>query len=423
MTGLLSALGLESGSWTPAKNPCIGPLQKKALFEVAQRLSLPEARKGLHSSQRCHMRVRNSRGLHPKEQEQEGTVRMLIVACLLIVAILVPTRENALAQELKISHQWASSTDGRDRAIRVFVQEVEARAHDLKFRIYPNSSLNFKPTELLAALQSNAVTLAVYPLTYAVGEVPEFSLDGLPGLVPDLDAARALKGSEIHGMLQSLAEANGIRILTWWWAPGGLFAKKLPITDPASVRGLRMRAADPLFELMLKEAGASVANMPSTDIYAAMRSNKLDAIGTTYEAFVSLRLSEQAKFATIGTSLFMGFCPLVISLKAWNMLTPEQKFAVEESAAISDEYFETIERDLERRVVTTLRNAGVTVHRMSKDDYLSWLQLAQRTAWAEYTRINPRAQELLVSTVRTFLAKLADKDKLVDSIFEDAPKN
>jgi len=119
----------------------------------------------------------------------------------------------------------------------------------------------------------------------------------------------------------------------------------------------------------------------------------------------------------------MGFCPLVMSLKAWNTLAPDQKTAVEGAAAVSDAYFETVERDLERRVVTTLRNAGVTIHRMSKEDFVSWLQLAQETAWLEYTRINPRAQQLLVTTVRTFLVKLADKDRVVDSIFGDDPKN
>jgi TRAP-type transport system periplasmic protein len=52
-------------------------------------------------------------------------------------------------------------------AARVFVQEVEGRTQGLKFRIYPNSSLKIKPTELFSALQSNALEMAVYPLTYA----------------------------------------------------------------------------------------------------------------------------------------------------------------------------------------------------------------------------------------------------------------
>jgi TRAP-type C4-dicarboxylate transport system substrate-binding protein len=112
-----------------------------------------------------------------------------------------------------------------------------------------------------------------------------------------------------------------------------------------------------------------------------------------------------------------------MSLKTWNALTPDQKIAVEEAAAVSDAYFETIERDLVQRVVRTLKGAGVAIHRTTKVEYISWLQLAQRTAWVEYTKINPRAQELLVATVRTFLTTLGDKDAVVDGIFGDDPKN
>jgi hypothetical protein len=78
-----------------------------------------------------------------------------------------------------------------------------------------------------------------------------------------------------------------------------------------------------------------------------------------------------------------------------------------------------VQRDLERRVVAALRNAGVIIRRMSKEDYLVWLWLAQNTAWVEYTKINPRAQELLVASVRTLLLKFADKDDSSDSSFDD----
>lgn len=357
------------------------------------------------------------------QKAREGNVRIFRLTCVVAVVILASVPGRGLGQEIRISHQWAEGSDGRDRAARVFVQEVEARSSGLKFRIHPNSSLKIKPTELFAALQGNTVEMAVYPLTYAVAQVPEFSLAGLPGLVPDLDAAHALKGSEMHATLQSLAEANGIRILTWWWAPGGFFAKDVQIFGPASVNGLKMRAADPLFELMLKEAGASVVSMPSTDIYSAMQTGELDAIATTYEAFMSLRLSEQAKFATLGSSLFMGFCPLVMSLTTWNKLTPEQRTAVEEAAAISDAYFEMVERDLTRRMERALRNRGVAIWRMSNEDYVAWLRLAQQTAWSAYAKTNPRAQELLFSTARTLLVRLGDKDAVVDSLFGNDAKN
>jgi hypothetical protein len=60
---------------------------------------------------------------------------------------------------------------------------------------------------------------------------------------------------------------------------------------------------------------------------------------------------------------------------------------------------------------------------MSSEDYLAWLALAQRTAWVQYTELNPRAQELLLSTVRTFLVTLGDKDNVINSLFSDERKH
>ena len=45
---------------------------------------------------------------------------------------------------------------------------------------------------------------------------------------------------------------------------------------------------------------------------------------------------------------------------------------------------------------------------MSKDDYLSWLQIAQQTAWLEYLKRNPRSQDLLISLLNTVLDTVND---------------
>jgi TRAP-type C4-dicarboxylate transport system substrate-binding protein len=333
-------------------------------------------------------------------------MRISHIAFLSMLAANVPSA--AFAQEIRISHQWAEQ-DARDRTARVFAQEAEMRAQGLKFRIYPNSSLNIKPRETLDALQNGKLEMAVYPLVYAVSKVPEFSLAGLPGIVPNLAASQALKSSEIFAMLQSVAEDNGIRLLALLWNPGGFLAKSREISEPKSVAGLRMRVSEPLFGLMLKQAGATVTTMPSNEIYAGMQSGSLDAVVTTYETILSRKIYEQAKFATVGTpSLFMGFSPLVMSQAAWKRLTPEQQVAVEEAAAIADTYYEAAQRDVERRLVATLRAAGVSVRRMTKEDYTAWLTLAQQTAWLEYMKINPRAHELLIALVRNFLDSVED---------------
>jgi TRAP-type transport system periplasmic protein len=333
----------------------------------------------------------------------------LLHAAMLLVLVLDVTPTAAAAQEIRISHQWAEQADARDRAARVFVGEVEKRTRELSLRVYPSSSLNIKPSDLFVALQDGSVEMAIYPLVYAASKVPEFSLAGLPALVPNVEAAHALKSSAIFLMLQSLAEDNGFRILALLWNPGGFLGKQREISGPASVHGLRIRVSEPLFGVMLKDAGASVTTMPSNEILGALQSGSLDSVVTTYETMLSLKIYEVAKFATIGSpSVFMGFSPLVVSLSTWQKLTPEQQAIFDEAAAIADRYYESEQLNVERRTIATLRKAGVSVHRMTKEEYLAWLQTAQQTAWMEYAKVNPRARELLVTLVRTFLDDVAE---------------
>ena len=234
-------------------------------------------------------------------------MRTINLLCLVFVLILAPVAGSASGQEIKIAHQWAEGVDGRDRAAQVFAREAEARATGLKVRVTPGSPL--KPMQMLAALQAGKLDMAVFPLSHAGAKVPEFALAGLPGLVPDLDVARDLKGSPMHTALQALAQAQGIRLLTWCWVPGGFFTKDMQIFGPSSVRGLKMQPANPLFERTLKAAGASVVDLPQTEIAAAMRSDELDAVVTTYESFMSLRLGRAREVCHHRPFAVHGFLP------------------------------------------------------------------------------------------------------------------
>jgi len=136
---------------------------------------------------------------------------MRIVLALLALMFLAWV-DPVAARELKISHQWPAEADARDRAARIFVKEVLARAPDVSFQIYPQLSLKMKAEEQFGALQSGAADLSVYPLPYAVKQVPEFSLAVLPCLYPSLDIVRGLKGSQIADRLGYLDIHDGLLV-------------------------------------------------------------------------------------------------------------------------------------------------------------------------------------------------------------------
>lgn len=304
---------------------------------------------------------------------------------------------GAMAQEIKLSHQWKANTDGRDQAARVFVKEVNALDPNIKFRIYPAQSLGIKPVAQLDALQNGTLEMAVFPISYAVGKAQEFSIAIMPGTIPTLDHAMKLKGTPFHRKLQDLAHANGIHILTWWWTPGAFASKNREITMPKSVDGMKMRAADPTFEAMLRAAGASVSSMPSTEIYPALQSGVLDGALTSAETFVSMRLYEQTKFTTTPGqyALWMLLQPLVMSKQHWDKLSPAQQKIFEQAADKSDTFFLGLQRDAVKEMEEAFKKAGAKVHQMTQAEYNQWLALAKETSWKEFAAKSPQSKELL----------------------------
>lgn len=319
--------------------------------------------------------------------------RNAFAALLAAAAIAAP----AAAQEIKISHQWKANTDGRDKAARLFVQEVNKKDKSLKFRIYPGSSLNIKPVAQLDALQSGTLEMAVFPMSYAVGKIPEMSITIMPGTITSYDHAMRLKGSAFHKKLQELANKNGIHIVTWWWTPGGFASKVKLIGGPETVKGEKMRAADPTFESMLKAAGASVINIPSTEIYPSLQSGVLTSTLTSAETFVSMRIYEQTKYATVGGdyTLWWLLQPLVMSKAAWDKLTPQQQKIFQDAADVSDKWFQKSQSEAVDKMVAVYKKAGAEVKPLTKQEFDDWIALAKKTAWPEFEAKSADAKQLL----------------------------
>jgi TRAP-type C4-dicarboxylate transport system substrate-binding protein len=326
------------------------------------------------------------------------------VASALLALLALASLEPVSAREFKISHQWPAEIDARDSAARVFVREVQSRLPGASFQIFPELSLKMKAEEQFDALQSGKLDMSVYVLPYAVKKVPEFSLAVLPGLYPSVNAARGLKGSKVLDRLQAVANAHGVHIVAWWWVPGGFVTRTREIGGPETVKGLRLRGGDPLFDLMLSKAGAIPVDLTSNQIYAAMQAGTLDGALTSYETFVSTKIYEHAKYFTAGSpGIWMFATPLVIAKSVWDSLSVPEQEAFEEAAAISEDYFAATQSEAENKFVDTFLAAGAKYHKFTFEEYLAWLRLAQQTAWRQYLTISPTAEAMLMEVVETIL--------------------
>ena len=298
---------------------------------------------------------------------------------------------------LKASHQFAEG-DVRDRMVRVFAERVNERlGGQVDIRVYPAKSL-YKPKAQWDAMRQGALDMSVFPLDYASGKVPQLSITLMPCSVSSMEQAMSWRDKPIGKRLAQILEENGVKILVWAWLDGGIGSTVRQIRVPSDVKGLKMRAAGKKFEYMLREAGASITSMPSSELYQALSTGVLNACLTSTASFVSYRLYEQLKYMNAPQDYAIWYMaePLVMSMKTWNRLTPEQQRVFEEVGRQMEKDWVLPQFSKAKQVLADkFSEAGVKLHFMTEAEFKEWLAFAQKTAWKNFAETVPEGKELL----------------------------
>ncbi|HVL73737.1 MAG TPA: TRAP transporter substrate-binding protein DctP [Beijerinckiaceae bacterium] len=325
-------------------------------------------------------------------------MRHVLSALLGAAAVAAMTASGALAQTtLRASHQFPGGKgDPRDEMVQIIAREVEKANVGLKIQVYPGASL-FKPTEQWGALTKGQLDMSAFPLDYASGRHPQFSATLMPGLVRNFDRAERLNDSDFMKEIKGIIEKAGAVVVADAWLSGAFASKKNCIRGPETIKGQVTRAAGPAFEQMLAAAGASIASMPSSEIYPAMQTGVLDATNTSSESFVSFRLYEQVKCLTAPgeNALWFMYEPVLMSKQVFDRLKPEQQKAIMDAGRKSEEYFNAEVRKGDQKMVETFKQAGVEVIEMSKEDFDAWLKVAEASAYKNFSEKVKGGDELI----------------------------
>ncbi|MCF8078711.1 MAG: TRAP transporter substrate-binding protein DctP [Desulfobacterales bacterium] len=327
---------------------------------------------------------------------KKRAVLSAILVCLVSVAFLCTTAD-ARPVTLKVSHQFAKG-DVRDEMTRIFGDKVtEMTNGEVKFRYYPASAL-FKAKEQWDAMRMGSLDMSLFPLDYAGGKVPQFSVTLMPCTVQNVAQGLTWRNKPIGKKLEAMMLENGVRNLAWAWFSGGFGSNVRQIKLPEDVKGQKMRAAGKKFEYMLREAGASITSMPSSEAYQALATGVLDGLMTSAASFVSYRLYEQLKYANVPTkySIFYMAENLCISEKTWQRLTADQQKAFLEVAEwMHKDWIEDNFNALAKNMYEEYKKAGAEVHEMTKEEFAAWQEFAKKTSWKDYADNVEGGQELL----------------------------
>ena len=306
---------------------------------------------------------------------------------------------------LRLGHQWPgvdAEGEGDFRAVLAqrFAERVsEETDGQVNIEVYPSNSLIENPMEQYEAITRGAQDMSVFPLDYAAGDVPAFSVTLMPAMVPGHAEARNWQDAEVGQRIEEITEENGVKVLTWVWNAGAIgTTSNSPIVSPDSVpSGNVTRAAGTRIEEMLESVGFGIASMPSSEIYSAMQTGVLDSAITSTSSFDSFRLYEQVGTYTSptgGYTFWFMFEPLIISMDQFEQLTSEQQQILEDVGAELQEFAYTASEEDDVRIDGVFEETGVNVVQMDAESFERWREESQPT-WEGFAEEVEGGSELI----------------------------
>ena len=316
------------------------------------------------------------------------------------VAVAALFAVTAQAQTiLKASHQFPGGKgDPRDEMVQIIAKEVKAANVGLEIQVYPGASL-FKPNDQWNAIVGGQLDMTALPLDYASGKVAAFSATLMPGLVRNHERAARINASPFMKEIKDKIDKAGAIVLADAWLAGAIASKKGCIRKPDDIKGQKVRSAGPTFAAMWQQAGASIVNIPSNEVYNALQTGVADATDTSSGSFVSFRVYEQVKCITAPgeNALWFMYEPVLMSKRSFERLTKPQQDAVLKAGKKSEEYFNGESKKLDDEMVATFKKNNVEVITLTPQEYDAWVKNAQE------------------SSSKTFASEVSDGQTLIDA--------
>jgi TRAP-type C4-dicarboxylate transport system substrate-binding protein len=243
------------------------------------------------------------------------------------------------------------------------------------------------------------------PLAYAGADLPEVNIALMPGLVTSYEQGYGWKNEEIGKEFQRMLADKGIVILSWIWQAGGVASRGKPIVDPEDAAGLKVRGGSREMDLLLKQAGASVVDMPSDEIRQAMEHGQLDAAMTSSSSLISFRLDKVSKYVTTARSGAYWFMlePLLMSKAAFDKLPRDQQATLMAVGADLEAFARRSAQMDDAAVAALFQGAGGRTVDLTSDSLKKWQDLARNTAWKDYAERNANCAKLMALAEKTLV--------------------
>ena len=235
------------------------------------------------------------------------------------------------ATTLKLSHNQSKEIPVH-KAMEHFADKVNEYTNgDIKIRIYPNAQLGTQ-RESVELVQSGGLALAKTNAAELEAFEPLYGVFNLPYIFKDVDHYYKVITGDIGEEILGASKDKGFIGIAYYDAGARSFYAGKAIKHPDDLKGMKIRVQpSPTAVKMIELLGANSTPIAFGELYTALQQGVVDGAENNESALVDNRHGEVSKYYSYDRHTMIPDV-LVMSLKDWEKLTPEQQEAFKKAA-------------------------------------------------------------------------------------------
>lgn len=210
--------------------------------------------------------------------------------------------------------------------IRMFIEEVEAASDgELKIDLRSNGEL-IKLDAIRRSVQSGQIQLGEIRFGVYGNESPMYTLDSLPNVAGDYDAAWKLMEAQKPWFDAAFGE-GGMKVLSYAPWPGQGFYTKFEVADGAKFEDVKLRIYSPATKRMGDLLGFEATILPFAEVPQAFSTGLIDALFTSGQTGTDIQAWDYASHFTYTGSMH-NKNGIIVNERAMSRLAPELQDAI-----------------------------------------------------------------------------------------------
>jgi tripartite ATP-independent transporter DctP family solute receptor len=251
-----------------------------------------------------------------------------------------------------------------------FKKMVEADTHGaITVQIFPMAQLGGE-TESAKNVQLGTLEATIVSTSNLASFNDKLSAFSVPYMFKSVSCSFPVVDGPIgQEMSNQLLKNAHIRVLGYpTFGARHLINTKRHVVHPDDLKGLKIRAPDPLLEATWRALGANPTPLPFPEVFNALQQGVIDGDANPLTSIQTFRWYEAAKFVSF-TNTAVGIGVFIINDAFVQKLPKAQQEVIIRAAAESIKANRASEADLNKKAEAFLRTQGVTFDTPNQDEF------------------------------------------------------